>query len=349
MPRPADVLRVWDTREATPPGFAAAWQRRLACAPHHNFSMTLACLEWDAQHGRHARLALLDEGGAGAAIVLREESGEWHCGWPWRWQAVIEDPSREGPVGMSDAEAAWLFRHASALARPRRLRFFAPCPPPAGVPAVPAGRTLMQSLTHDDRAFLSAMDYSKRRGTRRARERGCEVVEATSHELWRGFAEAQVDTKRRHGECPEPVAEAPAYGEQWREWELPWMWLLVAVREGRVVSGFGLGLAEGGVLEGRTSATTEEGRKLGAFPLLIYEASVRARDRGYRWHNNGGDTFFKRDMVGTLAECVDIHCWLGGGPLWLAANPGEALGRCLARHARQLRQRLTRREAAKKD
>lgn len=340
MPRLTDILRVWNTHEPPPAGFAEAWTQRLARAPHHNFAMTLEWIQWEAKHGRHSRVALVDEKGVGGAIVMREEHGEWHCGWPWRWQCVVDDPARDGAVGMDVREARWLFEHASRLARPKRLRFFAPAAPPEGVPSFMAGGTLLQSLGHGDQDILMAMDATKRRTTRRAREQGCEVVEANTPELWRGFAEVQVETKTRHGDAPPAVEAAPGPGEHWREWELPWMWLIVAVREGRVVSGFGLGLAPGGMLEGRTSATNEVGRKIGAFPLLVYEASLRARDRGYRWHNNGGDTFFKRDMLGKFAERVDIHCWLGGGARWVVANQGEALGRRLAPRVRRLQKRF---------
>jgi hypothetical protein len=302
--------------------------------------MQLPYLEWEARHGRHAQAVLAETGGRAGAVVLREHAGEWHSGWPWRWQCVIEDPARSGRVGVTADETRWLFECASRAARGNRLRFFAPEPPAEGVPGFLAGGTLVQSLEHTDQAMLMAMDATKRRTIRRARESGCEVVDGATPELWKAFARVQVDTKGRHGVTAEPVAEDPARGEHWREWELPWMWLLLAVREGRVVSGFGLGLSPGGMLEGRTSATSEEGRKIGAFPMLVYEASIRARDRGYRWHNNGGDTFFKRDMLGTLAERVELHCWLGGGVLWALPNHGEAWGRVTARRARRLQKRL---------
>lgn len=333
-------ILIWSTREPLPPAFAEAWSRRMARSPHGNFSMSLPYLESESKQGRHARAVLADDGVRGGAIVLREHAGGWHSGWPWRWQSTIEDPARDGRVGVAAEETRWLFECACEAASGGRLRFFTPEGPVDGVPGFLAGGTLVQSLAHDDDAMLMAMDATKRRTVRRARESGCEVVEATSPELWKAFAEVQVDTKRRHGVAVEGVAQDPAPGEQWREWELPWMWLLVAVREGRVVSGFGLGLCPGGMLEGRTSATSEEGRKLGAFPLLVHEASIRARDRGYRWHNNGGDTFFKRDVLGRFAERVDIHCWLGGGALWAIPNHGEVWGRETARRARRLQKRL---------
>lgn len=312
----------------------------MAHAPHGNFAMLLPYLEWEARLGNHALAVLADDGARAGAIVLREQAGEWHSGWPWRWQCVIEDSARDGRVGVTPEEARWLFDCACASSGGKRLRFYAPFPPADGTPGFLAGGTLVQALDRDDQTVLMSMDATKRRTLRRARESGCEVVEATTPELWKAFAEVQVDTKRRHGDSVDDVPLAPAPGEQWREWELPWMWLLVAVREGRVISGFGLGLNPGGMLEGRTSATNEEGRKLGAFPLLVYEASLRARDRGYRWHNNGGDTFFKRDMLGKLAERVEIHCWLGGGALWMLPNHGEVWGRVTARRARRLQKRL---------
>ncbi len=340
MGRVERTLQLWSTREPTPPALAEAWSRRMARSPHANFSMALPYLEWEAKQGRHALAVLADEGSRGGAIVLREHARGWHSGWPWRWQCIIDDPAREGRVGMTSEEALWLYACACAAAGGRRLRFFAPLPPADGVPGYLGGGTLVQSLEHDDHAMLMAMDATKRRTVRRARESGCEVVEATSPALWKAFAEVQVDTKRRHGVVADRVEENPAPGQQWREWELPWMWLLVAVREGRVVSGFGLGLSPGGMLEGRTSATSEEGRKLGAFPLLVHEASIRARERGYRWHNNGGDTFFKRDVLGRFAERVDMHCWLGGGTLWTLPNHGEVWGRETVKRARRLQKRL---------
>lgn len=347
MSRVQNTLRIWSTRDPLPTAFAEAWRARMSRAPHGNFSMQLPYLEWEGKHGQHALAVLVDEGQRAGAVVLREQAGEWHSGWPWRWQCVIEDPSRDGRVGVTPEEARWLFERACVAAGGKRLRFFAPYPPAGNRPGFMAGGTLVQLLEHDDKSVLMAMDPTKRRTVRRARESGCEVVEATTPELWKAFAEVQVETKRRHGEIVDNVVDDPAPGEFWREWELPWMWLLVAVREGRVVSGFGLGLSPGGMVEGRTSATGEEGRKIGAFPLLVYEASIRARDRGYRWHNNGGDTFFKRDMLGKLAERVEMHCWLGGGALWTLPNHGEAWGRATARRARRLQKRVLAARSAK--
>ena len=75
--------------------------------------------------------------------------------------------------------------------------------------------------------------------------------------------------------CPPP----PGLG--WREWELPWMWLLVAdARRRRVESGLGDGVRPGGMLEGRTGGSTAEGQRDGAFALLSFEeASARTRPR----------------------------------------------------------------------
>lgn len=337
--RTGAAVHVWDTSVPLPEDFAGRWSLRVARAPHANFSLDLACVQWDAARGRHSRVALVDDPRGPAALVLRAVDGEWHCGWPWRWQAVIEDPERRGPVGMTEEEARVLFRYACALAGWRRLRFFVPHPAPQGVPSYVANGTLIQSLEHTDEELLAAMNESKRRAIRRARDSAVTVVEADSLALFRAYGEIGLETKLRHGAAPPPLLARPGPGEDWREWELPWMSLLVALRGSRVVSGFGMGLFPGGMLEGRTSATNAEGRKIGAFPLVLHEAARRMRDRGYRWHNNGGDTFFKRDMVGALATPVMIHCWLGGRGWWLP-NAGESARRRVAPRLGRLRRRL---------
>jgi hypothetical protein len=109
----------------------------------------------------------------------------------------------------------------------------------------------------------------------------------------------------------------PEPGEVWREWELPWMWLLVAKQGGVVRAGSGFGLWPGGSLDYRTNASDAEGMKGGANILLAWEAMRRGRDAGHRWVNWGGATRFKLDLGG---ECLTVHSWLGGGPLWQVPN-----------------------------
>src|SRR5512143_3767789 len=187
------------------------------------------------------------------------------------------------------------------------------------------------------------MDATKRRQVRRAHEQGLEVVEARTHELYRQFEALQRHTAARHGDkAGGPAAGTPAPGEGWREWELPWMWLLVAVTGGQVESGIGLGLCPGGILEGRTGASTPAALRAGAFVALVYESARRGRDLGHRWQNVGGDTFFKRDVLGRSAERVALSCWRGGGRRWSGVNMGEAW----LRRARAGAARLARRTAA---
>ncbi len=332
-------MRVWDTRQPLAEDFAAAWHGRLARAPHASFAFDPRVLAWEARHGRHALAALTDEGGLEGALVLRETRGGYVCGWPWRWQAAVADPPAEGPPGLVPEHFAVLHRQACALAGARRLRFHAPCPPPAGVNGFAAGATLLQRVARSDEELLAVMDPTKRRQVRRAREQGYEVVEARSHELFRGFEALQRETATRHGQAvPEQAAGTPEAGEGWREWELPWMWLLVALSGGRVESGIGLALCPGGILEGRTGASTPAALRSGAFVQLVYESARRGRDLGHRWQNVGGDTFFKRDVLGRSAERVAMSCWLGGGRRWSGVNLGEAwLRRARARAARLAR------------
>jgi hypothetical protein len=135
----------------------------------------------------------------------------------------------------------------------------------------------------------------------------------------------QRETDRRHGAEPlDGPQDLPGPGERWREWELPWMWLLVARRDGAIGSGFGFALGAGHVLESRAAGSTRAALRIGAFVLLAHEAARRARARGYRWLNWGGDTFFKRDVSGRLGHRVDLHCWLGGGLRWVIPNRAEA-------------------------
>src|SRR6185436_545921 len=203
----------------------------------------------------------------------------------------------------------------------RRVRAHLPETPNAGVAAFQAGRTLIHRIDVDDDALLKAMDKTKR-----TTREGYPVVEATDPPQFPPFAVVQRDTDRRHGREPlDTEASEPEFGERWREWELPWMWLLVAEREGEVGSGFGLAHGAGRIIESRAAASTEAALRSGAFVLLAFEAARRARERGYRYLNWGGDTFFKRDLTRGLSSHVPLHCWLGGGVRWQLANRGEVL------------------------
>jgi hypothetical protein len=335
------TVRVWDTRKPRDPEFAATWAQRLSRAPMAHFALDLDFLAWNADRGEHARAALLDEGDRAAMLVLRHTPDGWVSGWPWRWQAAFEGASRTPPPGFDLDEGRWLFEQARALAGDLRLRMHLPYAPALGVPGYVAGNTLFHDVAHDDGALLRAMDPTKRRSVRRAQDRGYRVSEATTAELFRGFAEVQRLTDERHGHRAAPLPEAPSAGVAWREWELPWMWLTVATREGRVESGLGYGTRAGGLLEGRTGASTADARREGAFPLLVYEGAKLARDRGYAYINVGGDTFFKRDTLGTLGRRVTTWTWLGGGARWMVPNAFDAgMRRTRAHMASALRARM---------
>jgi hypothetical protein len=304
-------LRVWWTGDLPDPDFLATWRARIDQAPHANFTFDPAYLSWRAAQGHAALAVLSDEGSRRGALVLREENGRLECGWPWRWQAVIEDGGRHGPVGLEPDEAQWLFRQARFAAGARRVAIHLPVPPAPGVPAYRSGSTILYRVDRDDAELLAAMLPSKRRQVRRAQQRGYRVVEADTAEQFRAFAWLQRETLARHGQYLPPPAADPPPGHGWREWEAPWMWLLLATREGRVESGLGDGLRPGGMVEARTAASTESARRDGAFALLSFEEARRVRDRGARWINLGGDSTFKREAAGRLGQSVAMFRWLG--------------------------------------
>jgi hypothetical protein len=164
------------------------------------------------------------------------------------------------------------------------------------------------------------MGSSKRRMVRRAADRGYEVFEARDPATFEAFHRVQSEARARRS-----VAErlkTPPGREHWREWELPWMWLLVARRDGVLHSGVGDSLIPGGYVDGRTAAATEQGRREGASALLGFEEARRARDRGHRWLNHGGDTFWKREMAGRFGERYPLWCWLSGDR-WALPNTAE--------------------------
>jgi hypothetical protein len=315
---------IWDTRGPLAPEFAEAWYARLARCPHANFSIDLTYLKWEAKHGRRALAILLEEGGRAGALVMREQSGTWTSGWPWRWQAVVEGSDPTDPTGLTADDCAWFYRHASQLAGSRVLRLHMPCPPQS-VPGIASGSTLLFAVDRDDQELLASMQANKRRMMRRAQEAGYRVRETTDPCDFRRFAELQREAKLRRGIPAPPVVDAPAPGEDWDEWRLPWMWLLVADRDGIVESGLGDGLHPGGVLEARAGASSPKARQDGVFALLSYNEARLARDRGYRWINLGGDTPFKRELAGRLGSRVSMYCWLGGGGISFWRVRGEAL------------------------
>lgn len=316
--------RLWDSRQPADPEFACAWNAKLAAAPHANFAMDLAYLGWEAAHGRHALAALVEDSTRRGALVLRREGGGLICGQPWRWHALVEGKSPDQPVGLDADDASWMLDWARRLAERHPVRCFFPVAPPRGTAGYHAYTTVLYSIAHSDDELQRAMHPSKRRMIRRAQREGYTVVEGGDLDGLKAFDRLVRESQLRRGHAAEPDSEAvPAPGEGWREWEHPWMWLLLALKDGRVVSGLGDGVRPGGMMDGRKGATAAVARRDGAFALLSYEEARRGRDRGFRWINLGGNTTFKREFAGTLGTSVSLHCWLAGGPMWGVPNHVE--------------------------
>jgi hypothetical protein len=310
-------MRVHDTRRGGDPGFEREWSALLSRSPLANFTLDPRFLAWEARHGRHALAVLLEEGERRAALVLRAMGAALVSGWPWRWQAVVEGPE-PATATLAAGDCTWLFDRARAVAGARRLRFFLPAAASAQSGGFPAGGTRLRALDGDDDAFLATMDVNKRRGVKRALREGWEVREAAGLEDFLAFARLQREVELARGtRVPEIPTAPPESGEAWSEWELPWMWLLVAVREGIVGAGSGYGFSVGGTVEYRANASTAEARKAGVNALLAWEALRRGRDRGCRWMSWGGTNEFKRELGGGH---VEIFCRLGGGLAWAPLN-----------------------------
>jgi hypothetical protein len=314
------TVTTWDTRQAAPNGFAAAWNERLTHCRLANFSMDLALLEWEAGRGNHAKLALVEEGGRRGALVLRETVRGWESGWPWRWQAALEGGA-DAPLVPSSEDARWLYAQANALTGGKRLWLHLPLAPGGAAPAFFAGATLVKDMRCSEDDLFKTLDGNKRRATKQALKAGYTVGTATTIEQWRAFAELHRPIEERHGYKPAPLPAAPGPGESYREWELPWMWLLVVEREGRVEGGSGFGRTPSGHLDYRVNASTPEALKAGANALLAWEALRVGRERGHTAMNWGGVTTFKKTLGG---DRVESHCWLGGGALWALPNMAVA-------------------------
>jgi len=310
------AVTVWSTREPLAPEFAAAWERLLARAPHAHYAMRTDLLAWDAQHGRHARAVIVED--LPALLVLRETGGGWTSGWPWRPQMVIADPDGRGPEGMTAAEQRRLLDELVRHTGGARSRCYLLQPIADDPLAYPCAATYLSPLDADEDALHARLDGNRRRAIKRALKEGYQVIEAGSAEYFRAFAALQRDGEARRGASPQPLpdqVERP--GESWREWELPWMRLLVAVKDGRVEAGSGFGFAAGGTVDYRANASSAEARKAGANLLLAWEAMRRARANGERWINWGGSTEFKRHLGGVR---IPVWCRLAGGPVWGLPN-----------------------------
>lgn len=311
-------IETWDTRRPLDPCFERDWLASLGRCPHANFTLDPRLLAWAARRGRHALAVRMAEGEHAAALVLRFEGAGLVSGWPWRWQAVVEDPARSAAAGLTAEECAWLFKCAQALAGGRRLRCFLPVVVPAREGGFPAGATLLRSLQEDDECFLRHIDVNKRRAVKRALREGWEVRAAAGPEELRAFVVILRGMDVARGKrVPDVPAVTPEPGEGWREWELPWMRVLVALRGGVIGAGSGYGVTPGGTVEYRANGSSSEARKAGVNALLAWEAMRRGRDRGCRWMNWGGVTEFKRELGG---ERIEVTCRLGGGAAWALPN-----------------------------
>lgn len=300
--------------------FAADWAARLARAPHANFTLSLDYLAQQAACGHPSRAVLLDEGSRHGAMVLRLEGGEVACGYPWRWQMVIEGSDPRSPQGMTPDDAEWFFEHAQRLAGRRRLRFHTPHALPSTLDYLAASTVLIDLAHATEEQLLAGLDASRRRLARRSAKQGYDVVDAATPELQRSFDALVEDTGvRRHGLARRGGARDDAAGST-SEWAQPWHWLLVAVRDGRVAAGLGMGRQRGGMVDGRASGATDEAMRAGTNSLVWWEAIRRARLAGHTWMNLGGSTIYKREFGGVL---VPIHCRLGGGGRWFAPNLAE--------------------------
>jgi hypothetical protein len=312
-------LDAWRTSEPLAPDFAGAWQRRLNACRRADFSMSAAYLAWQAGHGETARAVLLDDAERRGAMVLRESGRELVSGWPWRWQAVIEDADPADPAGMTAGDAAWFFHGAVRLAGHHRLRVYAPHGHHGSLAAFPAGGTMLMDLAHaTDDGLFARMEHAKRRRVRKCVRQGYEVREDRSVEAERAFAGVTNDThERRHHLQMPALASSPGPCERWRNWELPWHRLFVVVRDGTIVAGLGVGVLPGGAVDARASGSTEAALRDGANVLAQWEVLRRSRLDGYTWFNFGGMTTFKREFGGVA---VPVHCRTGGGLEWLAPN-----------------------------
>jgi hypothetical protein len=295
--------------------FAEAWNARLGRTPHANFSMALDSLEWQARRGEPSRAVLLDEGDRRGAMVLRERGSEVVCGFPWRWQIVLEDGDPRSPQGMTPEDVRWFFAQARHLANGRRLRFYGPHPTGTRT-EYRAAQTVLIDLVHvSEKELFSGVKSSRRSLVRRSEKQGYSILDATTPEQRLAFGTVVDENHaRRHG--------GDSHGGRSTDppdvvWTRPWHWLLLAVRNDAVAAGLGMGRWAGGMVDARAAGATEEAMKAGTNSQLWWEAIRRAHLAGHTWMNFGGSTTFKRQFGGAL---VPIFCALGGSPRWLVPN-----------------------------
>ena len=334
-------IGMWDTREPLPFGFRDAWEAAIGPSPHAHFALDLDYLLWEGSRDRHARALLFEGAGRRGAMVQRRADGRWVSGWPWRWQALMCDADPASPLGMTAADASWLHEQAARIADSADFVTHLPHAPARGRAGWMAGATVVQDLVRSDEELFEGMEPSKRRLLRRARTHQLEVAALPADEDARAFHRLQQQWKSRMRLPSEPTPERVELpGDSWREWELPWMWLLVARQDGEVVAGVGSGIRRRGTLQGRAAASTLEARRLGATVLLGHEEARLGRDRGHRWFNHGGDTPFKREMSGRLGRSIRVYGWIGGSRSRTWWHRGEAVLRNARPAFARLRRRL---------
>ena len=310
----------WETAAPIAPAFEQALREVLVRTPHAHFGFDPRFLAWQARHGERALVAVVEDGARRGALVLRRSGSGVVCGWPWRLEALVATPAVEtGFAGLE--QSAGLIAPAARLAGAARLAIHLVRDSAEGAPHHAAGGTLIKSLDPDPERLLAAMDVNKRRAVKRAIKEGFTVRDGASPEDFRAFAHLQRETEARRGIRLPELPASPAPGESWREWEHPWMWLLVAGRGGAIEAGSGYGCYERATVDYRANASTLEAKKLGANALLAYEALRRARERGFRFMNWGGTTEFKRELGGLP---IPIDRYLSGHPLWAPVNRAAA-------------------------
>lgn len=314
-------MRIWTTQEMPSPGFAPAWDAVLRASAHAHFALERAWLEWEAAHGRHA-LAVVDADADEPMIVAaRRERGGLVSGWPWRWQVAVAGAADATLEGLTPAHAERARRMLDEAGHRTRVRMYLPLAPGKSGRAPRAGTTTLLPLAGQAKAKPTS--GNKRREARKAAAAGWSVEAATTSAEFRGFAELQRENESRRGRTRAAALPGePPPGESWREWEHPWMWLLLAKRDGVIGAGSGFGRSPGGIVDYRANASTLEARDAGANALIAIEAVRLAAEAGHRFLNWGGATTFKRSLGG---ETLPTWEWLGGGATWAVPNSIESL------------------------
>ncbi len=338
-------MTVWEAGTRLTEAFVAPWSKLLRHSNSANFSMDLEFLDWEQAHGRPSRAVRYEDGG-GCAVVFRHTPSGWQSGWPWRSQVVPDRWNLDGRAWPAPGPLRHALRSCARAAGIHHARIFLPIEAVLEETAYLAGSTISRRLDVAEDELFRGMDHNKRRNLKQALQAGYEVTEARTQEDFLAFATLQVATEIRRGAPRRRLPVTPGTGEAWREWELPWTWLLLARRAGRIEAGMGFGRFPSGILDCRTNASTPEARQLGANVLLAWEAIRRGRLAGYRRVNWCGNTIFKRGLGG---ERTSMMCVLDGDPMWHVPDALEVrwhqARRQVAAHWKQMLERQVTRPA----